>query len=380
MRILYVIDKMVNLAGIERILTCKMNYLANNSSHEVFLVTYAQQDIPISFQLNDKITYLPINAPIPQREGLTFLVWMKAYFSARKVFKHQFYNHIKDIQPDIVISTGYAFPLLDIINKVSQQNRAKTIVESHVKSDTVSMKSYVYNHTAALIFSLWNYFILRSLKKVNCIVTLTQDDKEFWIQYVKRVEVIPNMLTIVPQKVIDYQSKRVIAAGRYVYQKGFDMLIEAWHLIDNRFNNWHLYIYGNGDRTPYQQIVDKYGMNHNVHLMPATNKIAVEFSKSSIFVMSSRFEGFGLVLAEAMSCGLPCISFDCPHGPRDIITNEDDGILVENGNIEILTRSLERLMGNITLRQEMGEKSAKSIIRYNPDIIMDRWEILFRNL
>lgn len=371
---------MTNLAGIERILTCKMNYLSEKSGYDVYLLTYEQSNQALSFQLNKRITHCPINAPIPQREGLPLFGWIKTYFSARKVFKHQFFNLIKDIHPDIVICTGYAYPVLDIIINTSRQINTKTIVESHVKSDTVSMKHYVYNHTISHLFSLWDNYIMKSLKNVNCIVTLTHEDKDFWIRYAKRVEVIPNMLTIVPQKVTDYQSNRVIAAGRYVYQKGFDMLIEAWHLIDNRFNNWHLYIYGNGDRAPYQQIVDKYGMNHNVHLMSATKEIAEEFSKSSIFVMSSRFEGFGLVLAEAMSCGLPCISFDCPYGPRDIITNEDDGILIKNGDIEAFARSLERLMDNITLRQKMGEKAVKSITRYSPDIIMDQWEILFSHL
>ena len=371
---------MTNLAGIERILTCKMNYLSEKSGHEVYLLTYEQPNQTLSFQINEKVNYCPINAPIPQREGLTLWRWIKAYFSARRTFKYQFLNLIRIIRPDIVISTGYAFPFLDIIIEVSRLMHAKTIVESHVKSDTISMKYYVYNHTIALLFSLWDYYIMKSLKNVNCIVTLTHEDKKFWIRYAKRIEVIPNMLTIIPQKVIDYQSKRVIAAGRYVYQKGFDLLLEAWHLIDKSHNDWHLYIYGNGERNPYQQIVDKFDMNHNVHLMPATNDIAEEFSKSSIFVMSSRFEGFGLVLAEAMSCGLPCISFDCPHGPRDIITNEYDGILVEKENIEAFAKSIERLMGNITLRQTMGEKSAKSITRYSPDIIMDQWEILFRHL
>lgn len=380
MRILYVIDKMVNLAGIERILTCKMNYLADNSSHEVFLVTYAQQDIPISFQLNDKIKYRPINAPIPQRKGFTVLRWIKSYFAARKVFKKQFSHLIKAVRPDLIICTGYAFSVLDIIINTSRQNGAKTIIESHVKSDTVSMKKYVYNPIIARIFSIWDRYIMKSLREADCIVTLTHNDKEFWIKYAKRVEVIPNILTIDPQKVIDYRNKRVIAAGRYVRQKGFDLLLEAWHLIDKRYEDWHLYIYGNEDRVPYQRIVDKYQMNSNVHLMPATKDIAQEFSKSSIFVLSSRFEGFGLVLAEAMSCGLPCISFDCPYGPRDIITNEEDGILVENGNIKVLTGAIERLMADDNLRQSMGVKAINNVARFNPKTIMSQWEQLFISL
>jgi Glycosyltransferase len=380
MKILYIINEMTTLAGTERILTCKMNYLSEKSEHSVFLLTYEQPNQALSFQLNKKITYCPINAPIPQREGLTLFGWIKAYFTARKVFKHQFYKLLKDKCPDIVICTGYAFPILDIIIDTSRQINAKIIVESHVKGDTVSMRKYIFNHTLAFLFSFWDYYILRRIKKADCVVTLTQEDKEFWKPYAKRIEVIPNILTITPKKVNDYRTKRIIAAGRYVHQKGFDLLLEAWHLIHKNVNDWHLYIYGDESRMPYQRIVDKYGMNENTHLMGATKDIAEEFSKSSIFVLSSRFEGFGLVLVEAMSCGLPCISFDCPYGPRDIITDREDGFLVENGNVEALSKAIEQLIADEKLRQSMGEKAIINVSRYDSSNIMNRWVDLFSNL
>lgn len=371
---------MTNLAGIERILTCKMNYLSEKSNYSIYLVTYEQPDQALSFQINNKITYLPINAPIPQREGMTLYGWIKAYISARKVFKREFKHLLKNICPDIVISTGYAYPVLDIIFDASRQTHAKTIMESHVKGDTVSMKKYIFNNTLAVLFSFWDYYILRKIKKADCVVTLTQEDKEFWRSYAKRIEVIPNILTITPKKVIDYRTKRIIAAGRYVHQKGFDMLLEAWNIINKNVSDWHLYIFGNENRERYQKIVDKYKMNNNTHLMGATKDIAEEFSKSSIFVLSSRFEGFGLVLAEAMSCGLPCISFDCPYGPRDIITDREDGILVENGNVEALSKAIEHLMADEDLRKSMGEKALINVARYNSKNIMTRWEELFTSL
>ena len=202
----------------------------------------------------------------------------------------------------------------------------------------------------------------------------------YWQRYAQRIEVIPNMLTIIPKRVIDYNAKRVISAGRYMYEKGFDRLLEAWNLLPNQYNDWHLYIFGNEDRTPYQYIVDQYDMNHHVHLMPATPEIVEEFSKSSLFVLSSRFEGFGLVLAESMSCGLPCVSFDCPYGPRDIITDEEDGLLVENGNIKALAKAIERLMADESLRRSMGEKAIINVARFNQETIMRQWNQLFLNI
>ena len=380
MKILYIINKMTNLAGIERILTCKMNYLSEKSEYDVYLLTYEQPNQALSFQINKRITYCPINAPIPQREGLTLWGWIKAYFSARKVFKHLFFILIKNVHPDIIICTGYAYPVLDIIIDTARQVNTKTIVESHVKGDTVSMKKYIFNHTLASLFSFWDYYILRKIKKADCVVTLTQEDKEFWRTYTKRIEVIPNILTITPKRVIDYRAKRIIAAGRYVHQKGFDLLLEAWHMINKNVSDWHLYIFGDENREPYQKIANKYRMNNNTHLMGATKDIAEEFSKSSIFVLSSRFEGFGLVLAEAMSCGLPCVSFDCPYGPRDIITDEEDGILVENGNIEALSEAIKRLMTDEDLRRAMGGKALINIARYDSSTIMNRWEELFSSL
>ena len=380
MKILYIINKMTNLAGIERILTCKMNYLSEKTDYSVFLVTYEQPNQALSFQLNNKITYQPINAPIPQREGMTLFGWMKVYISARKVFKREFNHFLKNIHPDIVICTGYAYPVLDIIIDASRQINAKTIMESHVKGDTVSMKKYIFNHTLASMLSFWDYYILNKVKKADCVVTLTQEDKEFWRSYAKRIEVIPNILTITPKKVVDYRAKRIIAAGRFVHQKGFDLLLDAWHIINKDISDWHLYIFGNENREPYQKIVDKYQMNDNTHLMGATKDIAEEFSKSSIFVLSSRFEGFGLVLAEAMSCGLPCVSFDCPYGPRDIITDREDGILVENGNVEALSKAIEQLMTEEDLRQSMGEKALINVARYDSSNIMTRWEELFSSL
>ena len=381
MRILFVIDKMHNLAGIERILSCKMNYISEQTTYEIFLSTYEQQSQKLPFQLNSKISHQPMDVPMPQWGKATFPGWLKAYYHARRLYKQQFYHLLKDIQPNLVICTGYSFPVLDIIINMSNKLRARTIMESHTKGETVTMAHKAkYNPNLYRLLLLWDHHILRSLKHCQCVVTLTKQDIPFWQQYAQRIEVIPNMLTITPKKVTDYETKRVISAGRYMSEKGFDRLLNAWNIINNKFCDWHLYIFGNGNRSPYQQIADQYQISKTVHLMPATDNIADEFSKSSIYVMSSRYEGFGLVLVEAMSCGLPCVSFDCPYGPREIITDGEDGLLAEDGDIKDLAQKMERLMADVELRKSMGLKAIHNIARYQPEAVMAQWMNLFENI
>ena len=372
---------MKNFAGIERILTCKMNYIAHLEQHQVYLATYEQHDHPMPFPLNANIKYKPLDVIMPQRNEMTLSQWLKAYYAARQRFHYQFKQTIKEITPNIVISTVYSYQVIDIIITLCHKNGIKTVMESHTQGETVTLShKFKYNQYLFKIFSLWDSHIMRSLRHCNCIVTLTKQDISFWQRHAKRIEIIPNMLTISPKKVIDYNVKRVISAGRYMSEKGFDMLLEAWHLLPKELYDWHLYIFGNGDRSTYQKIIDKYKMEGCVHLMPATDDIAEEFSMSSLYVMSSRYEGFGLVLAEAMSCGLPCISFDCPYGPREIIKDGEDGLLAKDKDIEDLVHKMILLMSDAELRYKMGEKAIKNISRYEPQAIMNQWINLFETL
>lgn len=381
MKILFVIDKMQNYAGIERILTCKMNYIAEQTPHQVFLTTYEQQFQALPFKLNREITYKPINVPIPQRDKTTFLQWLRAYLHARYVFKQQFQIILRNASPDIVVCTVYSYQVLDIIINTNHKLGIKTIMESHTKGETVTMAhKFKYNHQLFRLFSLWDSHIMKSLKHCDCVVTLTKHDIPFWQKHAHRIEVIPNMLTITPKQVSDYGTKRVVSAGRYMSEKGFDRLLRAWHLIKEDSSDWQLYIFGNGNRIPYQKIANQLGLGESVHLMPATDDIAEEFTKSSIYVMSSRYEGFGLVLAEAMSCGLPCISFDCPYGPREIISDGEDGLLAQDGNIEDLAQKMRQLMSDAELRKAMGAKALHNIVRYEPETIMTLWIKLFQSI
>jgi glycosyltransferase involved in cell wall biosynthesis len=378
MKLLYVQYKMHNYAGMERILSAKMNYLAEKSNHKVFFTTYEQQNKELPFKLSDNVIYIPITTPIAKREQYTFTKWIPAFIKTRNLFRTNFYSLVKEINPDLIICTVYTFSVLDIIVKSSLFYNKKIVIESHTKASTILMSNkFQYNKLIYHVIKRWDNHILKQLKYTSCIVTLTQADTKFWKKYANRVEVIPNMITILPHIVSNYNSKQIISVGRYSYEKGYDMLLRAWSIVIKKLPEWKLYIYGNGDASEYISIIKHYKLQESVFCMPATKDIVSEYTKSSIYVMSSRYEGFGLVLTEAMSCGLPCISFDCPYGPSEIIKDGEDGYLVEKNNINMFAEKMEILMNNLALRSQMGMKAQVNVNRYNIDNVMKKWIDLF---
>lgn len=381
MKLLFILGNVINRAGVERIMIQKINYLAE-SNCKVSLITTEQNNQPISFPLSSNVKYISVNAPIPSKTNYSFLKWLIYFHKARIEFEKEIYRVIKEECPDILLCTTYSFDVLDLLTKICHKNHTKLVIESHIQRINVFMEPRLaYNPILKLYGKFHDYHILNYIKKAAMLVCLTQKDMESWNTIsINNTCVIPNMLTIQPPKTTEYSAKRVIAVGRYSHQKGFDMLIKAWGTLSKKYQDWHLYIFGNEDRSPYEELAKKQDCYETCHCMPATEDIASEYGKSSIFVMSSRYEGFGLVLTEAMSCGLPCVSFDCPYGPSDIINDGIDGFLARNGDINDLSNKLEALMRNESLRIKMGITAKKNVERYCPNTIMQQNMMLYQRI
>jgi len=366
---------------MERILTAKINYLAQHTDHHLFLLTYEQSGAPLAFELDKSVQYIPIDNIIPLRKDYSLLKWLIKYLNARKQFRKNIMQEIEQTNPDIIICNVYSFSVIDIIIRIATSLDIKTVIESHTKlSSTFMSYKFHYNKTLYYLTKKWDQTILHRLKSTSCVVALTKQDAIDWKPYVKNIIVIPNFITIEPQLVKDYSVKRVITAGRYSYEKGYDMLLQAWAIVIKDYPDWQLHIFGDEDRSPYIKISELLKIRDSVFLHPSTTDIAKEFSKSSIYVLSSRYEGFGLVLAEAMSCGLPCISFDCPYGPREIINDGEDGLLARYKDIKDLANKISKLMSDSCLRYNLGKQALKNIMRYEPQTIMNRWINLFDTL
>ena len=220
----------------------------------------------------------------------------------------------------------------------------------------------------------------RKYKRLDRIVTLTQGDADDWKRVCKKTYVIPNVVHLNESgRYSQCKAKRAIFAGRFDLQKDVDSLAKAWALVQQRHPEWSLDVYGNGELKPhFEEIVSDMKLNVRVH--PAVLDILDKFIESSMLLMTSLYEPFGLVLVEAMSCGLPVVAFDCPYGPADIIHNGIDGFLVEDRNIEAYSDCVCKLIENNKMRLDMGQAAIQSSQRYDAAKIMAQWNQLFSEL
>lgn len=365
---------MKNRAGMERILTAKINYLAEHTNYQLYLLTYEQEGSPLPFSIAQSVQHISIDNIIPLRKDYSIFVWFIKFLATRKHFHRSFIKQIEDIKPDIVICNPYSFSVIDLIITVSTSKGIKTIIESHTKlSSTLLSNKFKYNKALYSLIKKWDELIMNRLRPVSNVVTLTKQDAKDWEPFVNNITVIPNFITITPKNVKSYSAKRVISAGRYAHEKGYDMLLKAWAIVTEVYPDWELHIFGDGDSTPYAKMSQQLRISDSVFLHPSTSDISEEFSNSSIYVMSSRYEGFGLVLAEAMSCGLASVAFDCPYGPRTIIEDRHDGLLVQREDIKQLSDGLLFLMSDPTIRITFGSNASEDIKRFNKESIMQKW-------
>src|SRR5690606_20540900 len=176
--------------------------------------------------------------------------------------------------------------------------------------------------------------------------------------------IIPNSLPFVAEKTSSLTEKRIIAAGRLTHQKGFDILIDIYEKVYQQAPDWELNIFGEGeDREHLQEKITRKGLEKYIKLCGSVKNISENYQKSSIFVLSSRWESFGLVLIEAMNHGLPSISFDC-DGPKNIITDGKNGFLIPKFDIKLFSEKLLSLMQDSELRNKIGNKAVESSIEY----------------
>lgn len=376
-RIAYCIPSLDHSGGMERVLTTKANYLAEQLGYDVSIIITDDKDTKPYFPLSENINVIQLDVNIDNL--WQHPVWKRfyLYWKRMRIYKRRLERCLNQLKPDITIS---------LLRR--EINFLNDIKDGSAKVGEIHFGRYKYREAnfAFLpqfanqwITNRWMAQLDRKVQQLDRFVVLTHEDATYW-KGMSNLTVIPNPITIEHEAVSDCTTNQAIAVGRYTYQKGFDLLISAWEFVHKKHPDWILNIYGGGNRETFQEQVSKLGLQKIIKCNGPVSDIAKKYQDSSIFVLSSRFEGFGLVLAEAMSVGLASVAFSCPCGPRDIITDGEDGILCENGNIKCLAEGICQLIEDEQLRKEMGQKAAQNIQRYTIDNIMKQWDALFQEI
>ena len=375
MRILYYLPSLFTSGGLERIITLKANYLAEVFGFDVIMLNSEQQGKIPYFPLSPRIQHLDLNVVFDARNGqpkaLRLIQYPFKYYLFRKRFSRVLYHY----RPDITITT-----LRRELNFLTSLNdRSIKIGEFHVTRHAYQAGSIQgSNILKRIIKNMWGKLFVRNLKKLSRLVLLTREEASLWPELTNTI-VIHNPLSFKSETFSTCEQKRVIAVGRFSYQKGFDLLIDAWKIVYQRNPQWKLTIYGEGNRQPFQDQIDLNGLSDSCILEEPVTNIADKYTESSVFVLSSRFEGFGMVIVEAMTCGVPPVSFACPCGPKDIITDGHDGLLAEPENIRDLASKICFLIEHEDIRKEMGRKAKASAERFRVENIMHQWKELFES-
>ena len=375
MRIAYIYPALTTVGGADRVIVNKANYFADVCGYEVYIITAHQNGQPSFFPLSDKVKHLDLAVNFNEQYRHSFFVRGFIYFKLLRIYKRKLSDLLKELKADFVLTTISRD--IDFLHSI--QDGSIKIAEAHVAKDFIrnfhllKKKSLLYK----IIGNIWTKRLEHAIKKFSAFVVLTRRDADAWSN-IRQAVVIPNSIPFWPEQPSLCTNKKIISVGRLNEQKGFERLIEAWSYIACQHSDWKLYIYGNGELESFlKKFIQDKNVSDSLFIINPVKNIIDKYLESSIYIMSSRFEGFGMVLVEAMTCGLPVIAFDCPHGPAELITEGEDGFLVENGNIQQLAEKISYLIDNENIRITMGQKARENIKRFGQDQIMQKWIDLF---
>lgn len=246
---------------------------------------------------------------------------------------------------------------------------------------TKKQKVIAAEHGYYWAFGSFSRFLRKyTYRKVDAVVTLTKSEINNYEPFTKRVVCIPNSLSFYSDEENTYNSKRVIAAGRAVKEKGFDQLLDVYISLGRKYPNWTFDLFS-GEGYLLGKLKEQVKVApQNVHLLPASKNLKYEFLNGEIYVCSSYTESFSMVILEAAACGMCIVTYDCPPGPREIVTNGDDGIIVPLNDKAALEQSLEMVIKDKNQRMTLGRKAKQNISKYLPSNVYIMWDKLIKEV
>ncbi|AHG76950.1 glycosyltransferase family 4 protein [Mannheimia varigena] len=345
MKILFIVNTLANKAGTEQMVCALANLFSEKLGYSITVVnrlTKKKSDVPF---------FLSENTDLFCFSGNYFLFFMKLK------------NYLKKNHFDMVF-----------VHNMGRLSLLCALLPRIKETYWVSLEHAFYGSYPKLTRLLFPLLA----KRFNQIITLTEADKQNYLSFHNHVSKIDN-ISVYFEKVpnthsYSVNSRHIIAVGRFSRQKNFKALLEAWKIVQQHQKEWYLDIYGDGEE---KDILEKFITENklsNVKLKRSINDLSLVYQQASFLVMTSKYEGLGLVLIEAQSFGLPLISFDCPHGPREVITHENNGFLVEDQHIEKLAEAILMLISDEQKRVQFSKQAKLASERYIPEKILAKWK------
>ena len=368
MKLIYFIPLLSTKGGQERTLIDKANYLVD-IGHEVLFVTYEHEG-PIAYQMDPLVQHLDINCHFFSIYKHPFYNRLFVALKLKRIFRKKMTEILSHFCPDVIV---VAIPNTEnyICDVLSVAKNIPVVIESHLAQG--------YQVIKRGSIEKWLYYFynpLRAIRKARLLISLTEGDAACWLKCkVQNIKVIPDPVTLyLEQSPTKNVIGRIICVGRLAPQKRFDRLIEAFHMIAPQYPNWYIDLFGEGEeREMLQNRINALGLSERIHLMSTTNDIYYEYQHSQFFVMSSDFEGFGMVIVEAMACGIPVVATDCPFGPSEIIEDGKTGLLAKM-DVKDLAEKMEWMITHEKERKNMGTQAYEVAAKYRKELIIPEWE------
>lgn len=366
MKILYLTDQTYLHGGIEKVLSQKANYFAEVTGDEVFIVTYNQQRNPPVYPFSEKLSMMDL--------GINYEIG-RSYFhpvNLKKIPQHRkaLQKVLQEIQPDVVISSSFGPDFFFIPSLEKQIPKIKEFhATRHFSNQVITIKEKILK-----------FFTEKKERKYDALVLLNEDEVPFYQS--NNCVIIPNP-TEVDERMCNLSENKIIAAGRISRQKNFEELLEIFNSVLQDFPDWEVHVYGDdylGRRAEIEKRITELSLEKKFIFKGVTSDLKTTFLDYSIYAMTSIHETFPMVLLEALSMGLPIVSYDCPTGPSRIVENNEDGYIIPYKNSIIFAEKLKRLMGDVQLRKNMGLQAKKNASRFEISAVMGQWKDLFKKL
>lgn len=372
MKIAIITPSMSVAGGIERVVSIQANYWSRYWGHQIVVFTYLDPCETSFFSLDAAVKIINVGGfgySEDMKRGL--LSRIGSFVPRIRAYKKQ----IEKEKPDLILTTMHSsdnyflhyvtghIPIIGINHITLNLRRGDYLRSSFGR--LVARLNYI-----ALLYNIRHYNAVVALSRTDCMRLNEQGVRSYYIPN-------PNSITceITPES--RFRKNRVIYVGRLDFLKGQDRMMDIWKRIVPAHEDWVLTFVGNGPCLPaLREKTEKEGLMNNIEFILEAKDIRPLLMESSIFAFTSRTESFGMVLIEAMSCGLPVISYDCENGPRDIICNHYNGFLIPDNDTEQFTRKLLELMESPALREKFGRSARRSIACYDENIVMKQWDDL----